>query len=659
MPGWLRALLLGSVVALLAGCALWPTTPTTVGELERAGRAEADDEPRAGFGHGTGRTPGAAREAARADLAQQLGGRVLSRFRVESGSEPDEATRHLVGSTHVLARAAVAGIELDHRQQAVDGWYVRLRIPPDRMARLRTEVDRQAPALLWFGRLLDTPAERAGARLIRALKGLAAAHEHGVADDPLYHDDRVLTFATFFEQRVVESTESLEVVPLVEDDAVRFLVLHQASLTPQPRLALKVMGQEMHTDTEGRTPPVDLDDLPRRVPVTLLGDVETMTSLDTLAASPESLHHALSLDARNWGNATETELLLHTRPAGALAEIGDEALTTPGRLRRPDGRRTTVRLTAPEGYRDRDLTLEPPAGAPFHYTSVPLEAEDRGRVLLRTTDTGGRLRLEGDDLLRETRGPRLTAAVPAGEYTVTVFHADDLQRQVLVDTIRVEPNTEVRRRYHPLRTREPYYHGRRGALQLISFAGAPAPDYRLPWGANGHRRFEEVEAEHDPDMDDINIDLTVQGQALFDPFNTLLQGEFGVRSRQFAATSATDDTEMWRLIGHHVAYGAGFWLPLGNSIATLTANQHHGLVSWSGGSRPAGSGDQGVSHDRRYVELGLITPVNVSFSVRVADGGVEPHYLIGFGYGRMRRGHTLPARVRAEEGSHYTVPARP
>jgi hypothetical protein len=352
-------------------------------------------------------------------------------------------------------------------------------------------------------------------------------------------------------------------------------------------------------------------------------------------------------------------LLLHTRPAGALAEVDDEATTTPGRLRRPAGQRTTVHLTAPEGYRDRVLALDPPVGAPFHYTSVPLEELEHGRVVLRAADSDGRLRLEGSDLVLETRGPRLEADVPAGDYTVTVFHADNAQHQILVDEIHVEPNTELQRWYHPLRTHEPYYYGRRGALQLLSFAGAPAPDYRLPWGENGHRRFEEIAAEHEPDMDDINIDLTLQGQALFDPFNTLVQGEFGSRSRQFTAMNRSGDDVTWRLVGHHVAYGAGFWLPLGNSIATITANQHHGLVSWSGGNRPAGSGDQAISHDRLYAEFSLITPVNVSFSVRVAESGVEPHYLIGFGYGRMRRGHTLPTRVRAEEGSHYTVPARP
>ncbi len=650
-----RPFLLVAGVGLLGGCALLPEDSVSVDELEQVGRAEAERDARAGYGHGTGPSAASAHEAARAELAQLLSSRVLARFRAETGQHPDDATLRLIGTSHLMARATLTDVQPDRRQRADDGWYVRLRLPPERMDLLRDEVNRQAPALFWFARVNNTAADQPGQRLKRALNGLAAAHAHDVADDPLYHNGRMLTFAAFFEQQLEASIEGLDVIPLVEGDRVRFLALDRTSLAPQPALALEIGGEEMVTDGDGRTHSRPLADLPRRLPLTLLGDSDTVADLAAMGVRPAVLREPFALDTREWGSAVTTQVLVHTRPAGALAELDEEASTTPGHFRRPNEALPLLRLTAPAGYRDRLMPLQLAPGAPFHYTSVPLMEQREGDVRLRADGHRTRLRLEGEGLLRETRGPVLNTRVPEGEYTVTVFHADGGDHQQVTDTITVVADTVTERHYRAPRERAAYYHGRRLALQLVSFAGDPGPDYRLPWGEEGHRNVEAIEDEYELEMDDFHLDLTLQGQALLDRFNTLLQGEVGLRSRQFTATDAEGESADWRLLGHHIAYGAGFWLPLGNSIATLSANQHHELVSWSGGNRPPDTGSQSASNAWRFTELSLITPVNVSLSVRVTEG-TDPHYLIGFGIGRMQRGFEHPARVRARAGNHYTVP---
>ena len=657
--GLLLALGLGAI--LLAGCAGFPTQPISVSELEQLGRAEARQDRRSGYGHGTGETYEAAFLEARAELTQQLSSRVLHQFRADALHALDDELLRLVGTTNTLARSTLARVEPDRVQRAGDGWYVRIRLPAERFSLLQDEATRQAPALFWYGRVFNTPSERPGLRLKHALSGLNVAHARRIADDTLYHEGEILTFAGFFEQQIDASVSAMRLIPLVEGDRVRLLAIDRESLTPQPNLALRVLHRPLETDAHGRSPAIPLADLPGQLPLSIVGDHATLAELESQGRRifSRALLHTPDLDTRDWGSATTTRVLVHTVPPRGLAEVDRASTTTPGELIHPADSEAVLRLTAPEGYRDRLLTLALPAGAPFHHVSVPLMEQRYGDVNLSVEGRHGRLRLEGDDARRETLGPLLRTRVPAGEYRVTAFHTDGGRYQRVHDTLTVEADGEVRRDYHAPRDREPYYHGRRVALQLISLAGEPGPDYRLPWGDEGRRTVDDVEAEFSLDHEAIHFDLTFQGQVLFDRFNLLAQGEFGQRTRQYEATNDAGESEQWRLIGHHLAAGAGFWIPLGGSIATITANQHTELVSWSGSQRPAETGGHAVGNQWRYAELSLITPVNVTISVRVPENGIAPHYLIGFGFGQMRRGFELPAEVQAEAVRHYTVPHQP
>lgn len=696
----MRHLLLATVLFTLAGCAALPFGERiTTSDLEERGREDTRGVSGFVFGHGVADDPADARQMAAEELAQQLLTHVRSEVRIserelqqeESRDRVSSLERELESSAAAMANAALEGVETDLEMEADDGWYVRLRIAEHRMEELRQRARRQAPALAQFELTTQYGDERPGVRLRAALRGLAVVERTGVGDDRVYHPTTgATTFSSYFQQVVLESVEALRVVPLVEEEQVRFAVVHAETLAPQPGLAIEVGERALRTNRGGITDSLSRDDLDEAVAVHAVGYAEELgdgAEGEAWAHPGRSLLYVTNFDPNDWA-ADTTEVLVHTAPTGVLARMDGDERVTPARFRAEAG--TTARLVIPvtDDHRGHQASLDIPDGAPFVYTSVSLDERHFGKLRLEAEGRHSRIRVEGRHGEWETSDNRFREVVDVGRYDITIFREDDGDYQRIDDQVTVLEDQQLDRDYVAPRYREPYTRGSRFTFSLLRFGGEPLGGYTLPWAFGDDIDYDDFSDDYGASEDGLNFDMMGQGQRFTDTLNIALQGEFGLRSRSFDIGTTdpdqgsnqerdilvnTDDGEL-SLSGFQLALGAGLWRTFGNGVGWLTANQAFESMSWSDDSQVEvcrgteysggfitgnceGETDtlssSSVSNSYTFAEIGITSGGGWTASLRVPADLTAAHLMIGFGGLAIDSGYAHPASVDAARGRHY------
>ncbi|MFO8155091.1 MAG: hypothetical protein ACQERR_07660 [Pseudomonadota bacterium] len=695
----MRHALLSVVLLTLTGCAALPFGERiTTSDLEQRGREDARSVNGFAFGHGVGDTPGEARQMAAEELARQLLTHVRSEVRIterelqreEEREHVSSLERELESSAAAMANAALEGVETDLEMEAEDGWYVRLRIDQRRMEELRQRARRQAPALAQFELTTQYGDDRPGLRLRAALRGLAVVERTGVRDEQVYHPATgATTFGSYFQQVVVDSVEALRVVPLVDDDRVRFAVVHAETLAPQPGLAIEVGTIPLRTGRDGLTDSLPRADLSESAAVHAVGYSERLgdgAEGERWAHPGRSLLYVTNIDPADWEDSGTAEVLVHTEPTGVLASLGDDERMTPARFRVPTDR--TVRLVIPvtDEHRGHSETIDIPDGTPYAYTSVSLAERHFGQLRLEAEGRGSRIRVEGRNGEWQTTDNRFSEVVDAGRYDITIFREENGDYQRINDQVTVLEDQTLERDYVAPRYREPYTRGSRFTFSLLRFGGEPLSGYTLPWAFGDDLDYEEFADDYGASEDGLNIDLMGQGQRFTDTLNIAFQGEFGLRNRSFTIgredpgdtgerdiLTGTDEGDL-SLSGFHMALGAGFWRTVGDGAAWLTLNQALETMSWSEdsqvdvcrGSDYSGSALFGacdgeldtltsgsVSNSYRFVELGLAMGGGWNMALRVPEALNAAHLMVGFGGVFIDSGYAHPAATNAARGRHY------
>ncbi|SFD61493.1 PEGA domain-containing protein [Thiohalospira halophila DSM 15071] len=645
------------LVATLPGCALLPATGPDAGQLADQGRQAVPDTASTVYGHGTGPTREAARQAASRELARALLTHVRAELRIHEQELADgggaRSGRRLESATASLANVTLEGVTVDAAREGRNGWYVRAAIERQRLDELRQRARRQAAALAWFE---ITVAEEQPGRAIRAaLRGLTVAARTGVIEEAVYHPEvGNTTFGAWFEQVILERSGDLRILPLVEEDGVRLAVIHADSYRPQPGFPLEVDGQRLTTDEEGITAALKGK--------TLAGGTAVRIPDSPL---PTRYRRLATLNPDRWADLERGELFIHTEPAGATALVDGRGTTTPGRLPLEPGE-YTLEVTDAGERRGAETTIDLAEGAPYAYATLELAERHFGRLDLRVADDDARIRItrgpRKDATRHEARGA-LESRLDVGRYDVAIDYPEDEDYQTLTDDILLHEDETVARDYIAPPSRQPYTEGSRGGLTLLSLGDQFGQEFALPGENGGEDTLGELEEEHGASQDSVGFMLLGQLQGFWSNHLTL-SGEVGIAMSNISADHFEEQYGEGELTVFQVrsALGAGLWFPAGENRA-LWATYNLGVAnaSWSEPESgypyddpPGGS----VTNNLAFAEVGLAGS-GYSVALRLPlDERTGAHFTLTWPLMStdIERGYRREATRPAREGEEYTKP---
>ncbi|ABM62815.1 hypothetical protein Hhal_2051 [Halorhodospira halophila SL1] len=655
------ALLLAAALGLGGGgCALLGERYPDAAELREQGRAEAESGYT--YGHGTGETPEEARQSALYEIAgevvtavrgeQREVFRSLQRRGEVDGGEVERATEvELTATVASVSHVALEGARVVAEQRVAGGWYVRVRLSDQRMAQLRAQARRNAPAMAQFELTEAVPEDRPGQRFARAARGLQTVTRTGVGDQRLYsHRLGETTFAAYFEETARQAAAQLQVIPVVADDEVRFVAVDRHSLRPQPNLKLRIGGMTLLTDDGGWTAGRSLRGLGDEVRVEVLG------APDQPARLPAHLCCLVSPRRDDGAGVERAALYLHTEPSGAVVRVDGRDYVTPARVPVRPGERYRVRVLETAEHRGDTATVRVDEQTPAAYFSVRLTERQYGHLDLRADGRHSLIRLVRHD---HQEAGAIRRPAEAGAYTVRITR-DDPDYQDIVDELVLRPDERIQRQYTEPRYRRPYHYGWRWGVTLGVLGGEPGDGYRVP-GSDGNVAYgdrpdgvgELTRLERDGEL---NAQLGGQAQYFADRLPVTFAGGLGLRSVSYEAEGVTGEREDVDLDTLQLTLGAGLWRPLGGEgVGWLTANQAWERSRWDDDDAVNLSLPGGRSSNRYpFLELGgQWGPWLVAARVAGGDGGLRPVLLVGFGGTAMERGYELPPEVEARPGSHF------
>ena len=651
------AVLLG-VSGFIGGCGTFGERLPDAAELREEGREAA----RSGYtyGHGTGATPEEARQSALYEIAgevvtairgeQREVFRRLERRGEASESEVERATElELTATVASISQVVLEGARVESERRVEQGWYVRVRLDDRRMETLREQARRHAPALAQFELTEAVPEGEPGRRFIRAARGLETVARTGVRDERLYSPERgQTTFGAYFEAEARAAVERLQLIPVVADGEVRFVVVDRETLRPQPGLGLRIAGRTAVTDEAGQTGGRRVGDLPREVAVEVLGAPGQAVRL------PAQTRRLATLQPRAWADADRATLYVHTAPAEAVIQINGREYVTPARVAVAPGETYTVRVYGTETYRSDAARVRVGAGSPAAYHSVRLTERQFGYLDLAAEGRNTRLRLESHD---DWEAGAIQREAEAGRYAIRVTR-DDPRYQDIIDELVLRPDERIRRRYVEPRDRQPYHYGWRWALTLGQLGGEPGDAYRLP-GEAGSVAYGDRHAiagvERLERKNELNLQLGGQGQYFADRLPVTVSGGLGYRLEPFEVrpTGGGVGDEEVDLTTVQVYAGVGLWQPVAGGQAWITANQAWERSRW-GSEGDVDLPGGWVSNDYAFAEVGGQWG-GWAFGARLADGdsGLGPLLWVGFGATDIHQGYRRSPETRARPGVDY------
>ena len=678
---FIRSALILATAMIVGGCALLPQFGDDRRTLLEEGVEEVRGVHGYAFGHGTGTTREEARQNAQEGLAAELMTHVRSEMRTvwrevrrEEGERADtEIEEKLTASTETFVNVELEGAEVDVEAVATDGYYVRLRVPRERMAELRRRARRNAPALTLVDAVKSTADQSPGRRLRISLRGLSVAEELGLSDETVFTPSAGrTTFGAFFHRTVERSVDEMRVLPLVEGNRVHFAVLHEESLRPQRSLYIEVDGRELRTDRSGRTSPIALVELGPEFEVLILGYSRDTDGNDWTHPA-EAFLWTETFSQEELRESEKTNVFVSTVPEGAVVTVAGRQRTSPAIFTVGSRVQTVVKATHGEEYRDASASLNIPRGAPYAYVNLELTERRFGKVDLSAQGRRSVIALQGPSGRIGGSGNTLARRVDAGTYKVFVDHEVEEDYQRIIDRLTLLEDDHIEREYAAPIYREPYTRGWRIGFTGLRIGGGFGDKYKVPW-INGdsipiQEMDERVQAVSSVDYKNTAFDLMLAAQRYFDRLNFTMQGSAGLRRHQGSINHGSSSVD-YEIESYFASLGAGFWTSLGPAIASLTLNQAVELTSWNnedhlvvqdftGGAVRVSSRDT-VTNSYGFLELNFsIGPTDASgYEINCSlivpeEEFLDPFVRVGVGRRWMSSGYRHDATVRARQGVHY------
>lgn len=652
----LRIVLL-SALLVLTGCSPFKSKNPDTSYQRQAFTPAADMV----YGHGSGQSERLAIDNARRELAEQIFLRISSEVRIaeniistEEGSEVSSSDFNNLLSTYSNVQLAGSKIELTEKTKS--DWYARVSIPSSEMDKAKELATQQAPALAYI-HLAQSAGKNIppATRLRYALHGLNAVYVHGIEDQILHIPgvESNMTFEAYFRHLIELSKDQLVLLPLLQEEKLHFSLLDKISLQPQTEFVLKINDQYVRTNNQGMTPAIPLDALEEQFSVWLTGYHNASNEERLLPLLQVSLPVKSSLTASLF-----TNIYVGSQPAGALitvkraGKVLDErpapAIFTIDSSEEPI---TLSATAADEKYRNAEISIGNYKSINIYKNFVltekrmgtmNLSVPGRNNLISITSSSGQLMNNPENSILLKAE---------AGHYAVKIARTDKKNYQTLTDTIVLQHNQTVERRYQPPIYRSPYTNGR--LLDLNFGMGTDiADDFEIEYKDGSKGTYKEL-------IDNTNLTenssnhFQFRGVKFFNTLSLALSGGIDYRTYTFkdADGGIENSLDAWGL-----NTGLGFWTTkFIGSTSWLTLNYSIAAYQWEKDKIKSRYMEQLDSFTRGfpYIEAGIHFEM-FGLGIRLVDPEQGSSVLyIAIGGNRINNGYRHPAQETARSGVHF------
>jgi|GEM_PF-6782040 len=700
-----KLFILSLLVVFLSACASQKAMEGVgVDTLRDQGMQEVNNETDFEFGHGVGSTEEDAQNAALLELGLTIFVQVRSEvdhihrstLRDEGDDSSYVSQEDLNVQTQSFSNVEISGHRVDVREQAQDGWYVRVRLSTEEANRLRNEIRRMAPLLAYLELLSNSSDAFPGRNLKYAVQGLAEAERLQMSDDRITGQKYAgISYGAYFKTRIDQAIRHLRVLPYMEGKQARLALIHRDTYAPVAGIWLQAGDKMLVTDSEGRTEPFSIPQTSRLVrekvepAETSVADklmgvfsskepepeykerrvYSVVRRFDVLALGvQETKEQALVTDAslllqrvdtNQLKNPSRTQIYVHLVPENALISVNGDERHAPAHFEVPVGKKAILKIFQDSSYRGQERTLKT-AGRGYIYFTQTLVERKYGHLMLNYKQPDSDFFItvfnsQGDAL---TTSQAINQQVEVGSYQVRLKHAEDTGNyQVITDEpLVVHEGREVSRTYNQPRYREPWVHGYIWGF-TYGFASEPGSAYNLPTGYGTEMSF--------TDFDGV---AGCGGQCPGDEFTFDKAGHFGIHWTQFfnRASFALNtnvgfktlkfkdiEGEEQTLSGISASVGGGFWTSKIASASWVTANYRLEHLTWSDKEEMSMQGLDGVNNGYPYLELGMQI-AGLTLGARIPDPSyASPEIFVGLGFLEGDSGYRYSQTEKAREGIHY------
>ncbi len=658
----MRVFLLSLLTICLNACSFLSTSPSA-DSLSLQFKDNQNDA--YAYGVGTGTTKEEATLSARLDLSSQVYVHVSSEFKAaqlqvseyKNGQTSTSNSKELNSFMANHTSALLSHVQIEDTVKLRKGWFVALKMPLNKMEEARLRADRQAPALAYALLMSNKETLTASTLLRYAIVGLDKTFQQGIANEVIYAPGIAAntTFESFFKSAIEESKQRLTLLPITDEDRVRFALIDKHTYEPQSGFVIYLEGYNLETNHSGVTRFVSLDKLPEQFSPVLLGYHETLNS-----EIDKGLLKYGSINSNELTNFDRTQIYVYTEPSNALVTLmnGSKTLFSEDKYKlfeanSADNMLKLIAETVENSHRNYTEIIGTPASANLYY-SIKLSETSFGTLDISVANPKNSITLkDANDVTIVSGGNHIKKELEVGRYHIHIEHTDNKNFQSLDDSFTIYKNSEFKREYKPLKNRQHFHKGYFTDLN-IGYGNNLNDDFEIPIEDGSVITHKEFLDSYNSDYPH-NYSVNLRRMRLTNSAIAISYG-LDMSAGRYEQANTDNKASLYSAGGH---IGLGLWTSkfLGKA-SWITANYNHSYYQWHFSESKQASVNASPAVDsfsRGYPFLDIGSRWDVfGIGVRISDPSLAaPSVYLSIGATRTKAGYKLDAHSTAIKGINF------
>lgn len=539
------------------------------------------------YGSGTGKTKEEAIAAARLELSAQIYTHVSSEFNAAQKQVGEDSNGQLTTSNSSEINFLIANytsvllsnVQVEDSVKVREGWYARVKMPVNKMEEARLRSDRQAPALAYALLMNNRDTLSASALLRYAILGLDKTLEQNISKETIYAHDipANTTFEAFFKSAIEEAKSRLRVLPITDENRIRFALIDAKSFEPQTDFVVYVEGYNLETNHSGLTRFIPLDKLPEQFSPFLLGYHEILNS-----DINKSLLKASSVNVEKLRNFNETTIYVYTQPSQSIITLmnGSKTLASeasPALFKEGADNNMLKIIAEAEGNSHRNVSeiIGTPASANLYY-NIKLSESSFGTVDIAVANSKNHITLKDANEVIIARGTnRINKELEVGRYYIHIENLDTANYQSIDDSFSIHKDSVFKREYKPLKNRQFYLNGHFTDL-VIGYGSNLSDDFEIPLEDGSVMTNKEFMNDYNSESPH-NYSASIRRMRLTNSAIAVTYG-LDLGAKRYEEANTTNKAFLYSLGGH---FGLGIWTSkFIGKVSWITANYNYSYYEW-------------------------------------------------------------------------------
>ncbi len=659
----MRFLFLCLLTVSLNACSLLSTTPSA-DTLSRQFNANESDT--FAYGTGSGATKAEATLAARLELSAQIYVHVSSEFKAaqqhlredKNGLSRTSSSEQLNSFMTNHTSALLSNLQVEDTVKVREGWFVVVRMPLKKMEEARIRADRQAPALVYALLMNNKEVLTASALLRYAIIGLDKTLQQEIAKEIIYAPGIAAntTFEAFFKGAIEETKNRLEILPITDEERIRFALIDKNTYEPQSGFVIYLEGKNLETNHSGLTRFTPLENLPAQFSPILLGYHDTLNSdID------KGLLKAGSINTDALKKFEQTTIYVYTQPSNSLVTLMNGSKTINSKfshkLFEAPSDNSMLKLiaeTEENSHRSSTEIIGSPTSAVLYY-SIKLSENSFGSLDISIANPKNSITLkDANDVTIVSGVNRIKKELEVGRYHIHIENADTKNFQSLDDSFTIHKNSEFKREYKALQNRQYFHRGYFTDLNL-GYGSKLNDDFEIPLENGSIMSHKEFIDSYNADYPH-NYYANLRRMRLTNAAIAISYGlDLGARSYK---ESGTDNKASLYSAGGH--FGLGLWTSkLLGKASWVTANYNYSYYQWyfsDSKKQPKINANPAVDSFSRgypFIDIGSRWDI-YGIGVRLSDPSLAaPSLYLSIGATRTQAGYKLDEHSTAIKGVSF------